>query len=795
MAVKSKTKKRDEPESDLCFAGKPISVVESMIRWPLRYQVKKPKLDDTTPNKTAALNGAKEEEIKQAKRHYEQALVDGVLINLNDDVYVTADPGKANFIAKVIELFEAADGEPYFRARWFYRPDDTVIERFKQLVEEKRVFLSNVEDDNHLSCIHSKINIAKVPLPKIDSRASERIIPPCDFFYDMKYELPHLTFAKADDDSASSSTISSDSDSNCIVNPHSDEKFLLDLYSGCGAMSTGFCMGASISGVKLTTKWAVDLNRSACDSLRLNHPETEVRNEAAEDFLVLLKEWKKLCEKFSLISSTEPKESISELEAEEGDEEDDIDETSIDTELSPGEFEVQEFRDIAFGDPNDKGEKSLHLKVRWKGYGPDDDTWEPYAGLGNCKDKLKEFVTNGFKSNLLPLPGTAYSVCGGPPCQGISGYNRFRNKQAPLEDTKNQQILVFLDIIDFLKPKYVLMENVVDLLKFSNGYLARHAVATFVAMNYQTRLGMMVAGSYGVAQLRNRVFLWAAQPTEKLPPYPLPTHEVLKMFHTSVEFEDIQVGRIQKEILKLEDALTLADAISDLPPVTNYEKNDVRNYNVAGPKTDFQKYIALKRSETLLPVIGGDSSHMLFDHQPLKLSTNDLERISYIPKKKGANFRDMPGVLVHNNKVQIDDSVKRAKLKSGDNVVPTYAIKYVKGTSKKPFGRLWWDEIVNTVVTRAEPHNQCVIHPKQDRVLSVRENARLQGFPDCYKLCGTIKEKYIQVGNAVAVPVGVALGYAFGMASQGLTDDNEPVMKLPFKYPECMQAKAEDQSD
>lgn len=78
---------------------------------------------------------------------------------------------------------------------------------------------------------------------------------------------------------------------------------------------------------------------------------------------------------------------------------------------------------------------------------------------------------------------------------------------------------------------------------------------------------------------------------------------------------------------------------------------------------------------------------------------------------------------------------------------------------------------MNTVVTRAEPHNQvnkkiksfvsfpctskfcsetsflifenfqCVIHPLQDRVLTVRENARIQGFPDFYKLCGTVKEK------------------------------------------------------
>ena len=31
------------------------------------------------------------------------------------------------------------------------------------------------------------------------------------------------------------------------------QKYLLDLYSGCGAMSTGLCMGASLSGVKLVT--------------------------------------------------------------------------------------------------------------------------------------------------------------------------------------------------------------------------------------------------------------------------------------------------------------------------------------------------------------------------------------------------------------------------------------------------------------------------------------------------------------------------------------------------------------
>ncbi|KAI5428097.1 hypothetical protein KIW84_033195 [Lathyrus oleraceus] len=54
---------------------------------------------------------------------------------------------------------------------------------------------------------------------------------------------------------------------------------------------------------------------------------------------------------------------------------------------------------------------------------------------------------------------------------------------------------------------------------------------------------------------------------------------------------------------------------------------------------------------------------------------------------------------------------------------------------------------------------QVILHPEQDIVLSIRENARLQGFPDCYKLCGPIKERYMQVGNAVVVLVALGLRY------------------------------------
>lgn len=58
------------------------------------------------------------------------------------------------------------------------------------------------------------------------------------------------------------------------------------------------------------------------------------------------------------------------------------------------------------------------------------------------------------------------------------------------------------------------MENVVDLVKFAHGFLGRYALSRLVGMNYQARMGMMVAGSYGLPQFRMRVFMWGALPSE-----------------------------------------------------------------------------------------------------------------------------------------------------------------------------------------------------------------------------------------------------------------------------------------
>lgn len=128
-----------------------------------------------------------------------------------------------------------------------------------------------------------------------------------------------------------------------------------------------------MSDMKLINNWIVDINKFACDSLRHNHPETQVRNEYVENFLILHKECKKLCEKFSLISSSAPKESVTngKDKEEEGDNEnDDTDGDKNDYQLSSELFEVEEFLVICFGDSKNSNKLALNLKVRLKGYGP-----------------------------------------------------------------------------------------------------------------------------------------------------------------------------------------------------------------------------------------------------------------------------------------------------------------------------------------------------------------------------------------------------------------------------------------
>ncbi|KAM7501160.1 hypothetical protein LguiB_000064 [Lonicera macranthoides] len=741
------TDNADPEDEESRLIGEPVDDKEALQRWPHRYLKKMGK--EVAGSKTSKMEGGSEENI-QAKKHFTRAKVDGrIIFELGDHAHVKAGEGEESYICKIEEMFEGLNGSPYITARWFYRAKDTVIKSCANFIDDKRVFLSEIRNDNELDCLLEKINIVQLPL-SVDLDTKKAVPSDCHYYYDMLYLVPYSSFVNlpndnVEDENESDSAVSSEAgvpvkvgtEVTLVENHKNAEITMLDLYSGCGAMSTGLCLGANMSGgLNLVTKWAVDMNKYACDSLELNHPETKVRNERAEDFLSLLKKWEEL-----VVSWRGRDNSQQQCEApmadEKGDDDDDDDEANDEE-----EFEVEKVISICYGDPNDIDKHGLY-----------------------------------FKGNVDVL-------CGGPPCQGISGFNRFRNEENPLDDEKNKQIDVFMDFVSFLKPKFLLMENVVDILKFAGGFLGRYALGRLVGMNYQARMGMMIAGSYGLPQFRMRMFMWGACPTERLPQYPLPTHKVVSKGGAPAEFEMNVVGYEEGCNVELEKELFLGDAISDLPPVNNDEVRDEMPYGDEMPATEFQQFIRLRKDEMLgfTTQSSEPSSHVLFDHQPLQLNEDDYQRVCQVPKRKGANFRDLKGLRFRGKKVELDPDVERPLLPSNKPLVPDYAISFRKGTSKKPFRRLWWDETVPTVVTRAEPHNQAILHPVQDRVLTIRENARLQGFPDYYKLLGPIKERYIQVGNAVAVPAARALGYALALASKGSCSEG-PLLRLPNKFP------------
>eukprot|EP00898_Chlorokybus_atmophyticus_P005117 jgi/Chlat1/5606/Chrsp369S00861 len=606
----------------------------------------------------------------------------------------------------------------------------------------------------------------------------------------------------------------------------------LDLYCGCGGLSIGFQAAGEKDGIEIRARWAVDMWEPALDTYRRHHPETKVYHMKAEHFLSLCKHFKRLCARYLDEVHTSAEEAnmpivpggndIDELVSDSEDEEDD-------KALDDDEFEVEEILDIRIKERDTKKQKQekekaqgkkkrkrndgkdeellqvddddaeddnggkckketqihdregvLEFLIKWKGYGDEHNSWEPEEMLHNCPEKFKDFLQEKKISGDIPFPGDVDVQTGGPPCQGVSGFNRFRDFEEPLRDPKNYQMAVYVACSHYFKPSFVLMENVADILKFGDralgqdGYLGRFAMQQLVSMNYQMRMGLIAAGAYGLPQFRLRCFVWGAAVGERLPPFPLPTHEVLPRSTTyPTKWSANLVGWDEgSKDLKLLKELRLEDAMRDLPPVDCYEKRDEMPY-LSEPLNDFQRIL---RRPPPGDVKAGEPnySNVLYDHLSLPLSADDNERVALIPHRKGANWTDLPGgIKKEDGRYECGPN----KVKSGKPLIPKYATSFENGRSKKPFARLWWDDIVPTVVTRAEPHNQCILHPEQDRVLSVRENARIQGFPDYYRLYGRVRDRYTQVGNAVAPPVARALCMALVQSIHGYPSE-EPVLRL-----------------
>jgi len=118
---------------------------------------------------------------------------------------------------------------------------------------------------------------------------------------------------------------------------------------------------------------------------------------------------------------------------------------------------------------------------------------------------------------------------------------------------------------------------------------------------------------------------------------------------------------------------------------------------------------------------------------------NSISAFKLIPE--GGNWKDLPEG--HPGRAIMDD---------------------LSGSGSSVWRRLKWDSPCPTVVTQAISVWPGFCHPAETRPLSVREAARVQGFPDDWNFCGGVGSKYKQVGNAVPIPLASAVGKVIAAA-------------------------------
>ncbi|XP_061364298.1 DNA (cytosine-5)-methyltransferase 1-like [Gastrolobium bilobum] len=335
----------------------------------------------------------------------------------------------------------------------------------------------------------------------------------------------------------------------------------------------------------------------------------------------------------------------------------------------------------------------------------------------------------------LPMPGQVDFINGGPPCQGFSGMNRFN--QSSWSKVQCEMILAFLSFADYFRPRYFLLENVRNFVSFNKGQTFRLTLASLLEMGYQVRFGILEAGAYGVSQSRKRAFIWAASPEDVLPEWPEPMHVFAAPELRITLSENVQYAAVRSTANGAPlRAITVRDTIGDLPAVGNGASKANMEYQ-HDPVSWFQKKIR------------GDMV-VLTDHISKEMNELNLIRCQKIPKRPGCDWRDLADEKIKLSTGQVVDLIPWC--------LPNTAKRHNQW--KGLFGRLDWEGNFPTSITDPQPMGKVgmCFHPDQDRILTVRECARSQGFPDSYQFAGNIIHKHRQIGNAVPPPLALALG-------------------------------------
>jgi DNA (cytosine-5)-methyltransferase 1 len=305
-------------------------------------------------------------------------------------------------------------------------------------------------------------------------------------------------------------------------------------------------------------------------------------------------------------------------------------------------------------------------------------------------------------------PGLLDLLFAGPPCQGFSIIG-----SRVVWDERNNLFKEVLRLAAELRPRCVVIENVPGLATLARGAYLHAILEGLSALGYETACAELLAAQYGAPQMRWRLIIIGWRKDLGIPPgygFPRPTAG------TATIGELLPNCTIPPR--QLEGFVTTAEAIGDLPPVAAGEE---ATHYVGPPAGPYQ--------QTMRAGLNGQLSN----HYAARLSAGNLTRLAHI--KPGQDWRDRPRELL-----------------------PTGMQRALRKDHTRRYRRMTWDGVPRAVITRfRDPKSGEYTHPDQDRTITIREAARLQGFPDSFVFHGDRTSQYEQVGNAVPVQLAEAI--------------------------------------
>lgn len=188
-------------------------------------------------------------------------------------------------------------------------------------------------------------------------------------------------------------------------------------------------------------------------------------------------------------------------------------------------------------------------------------------------------------------------------------------------------------------------------------------------------------------------------------------------------------GRVPAWPSPHDEFVSLHDAIGDLPIIPRAQRAEELPYDATRQSSEFQA----RMREALV----GDAADLIWDHICRDVRPDDMEAFQLLDQ--GQTYIDLPQRLR----------------------------RYRSDVFTDKYKRLAWGELCRSITAHIAKDGYWYIHPDQHRTLSVREAARVQTFPDDFRFAGTQTHRYRQIGNAVPVMLGRAVGEAVLQALDG----------------------------